>query len=155
MFRQLNIQYFEMDVWPVWPCRSARELQQQICARVEKMQERRRNPRGTVSEQMAVAEKDVEEVRPILHYSHNSSIFEWLDIDLNVLCSSPLWMTDEEATGSASPEDQTWGNRSSETFDYCHWGQLAECYWQVTGIWIPVWVLWYYFYTQNVLWRLR
>ncbi|KAI4812978.1 hypothetical protein KUCAC02_024334, partial [Chaenocephalus aceratus] len=45
--------------------RSARELQQQICARVEKMQERRRNPRGTVSEQMAVAEKDVEEMRKL------------------------------------------------------------------------------------------
>ncbi|KAL3049888.1 hypothetical protein OYC64_012033 [Pagothenia borchgrevinki] len=45
--------------------RSARELEQQICARVEKMQERRRNPRGTVSEQMAVAEKDVEEMRKL------------------------------------------------------------------------------------------
>ncbi|KAF3842509.1 hypothetical protein F7725_024460 [Dissostichus mawsoni] len=42
-----------------------RELEQQICARVEKMQERRRNPRGTVSEQMAVAEKDVEEMRKL------------------------------------------------------------------------------------------
>ncbi|KAJ4949386.1 hypothetical protein JOQ06_020901 [Pogonophryne albipinna] len=45
--------------------RSARELEQEICARVEKMQERRRNPRGTVSEQMAVAEKDVEEMRKL------------------------------------------------------------------------------------------
>ncbi|XP_034079358.1 leucine-rich repeat-containing protein 27-like isoform X2 [Gymnodraco acuticeps] len=45
--------------------RSARELEQQICARVEKMQERRRIPRGTVSEQMAVAEKDVEEMRKL------------------------------------------------------------------------------------------
>ncbi|XP_010767470.1 leucine-rich repeat-containing protein 27 isoform X4 [Notothenia coriiceps] len=45
--------------------RSARELEQQICARVEKMQERRRNPRGTISEQMAVAEKDVEEMRKL------------------------------------------------------------------------------------------
>ncbi|KAK5853560.1 hypothetical protein PBY51_014702 [Eleginops maclovinus] len=45
--------------------RSARELERQISACVEKMQERRRNPRGTASEQMAVAEKDVEEMRKL------------------------------------------------------------------------------------------
>lgn len=64
------------------PCdssRSARELERQIRARVEKMQERRRNPRGTASEQMAAAEQDVEEVGPSLHYSHISSA-------LNSLC---------------------------------------------------------------------
>ncbi|XP_078129213.1 leucine-rich repeat-containing protein 27-like [Sander vitreus] len=45
--------------------RSARELERQIRARVEKMQERRRNPRGTSTEQMAAAEQDVEEMRKL------------------------------------------------------------------------------------------
>uniref|UniRef100_A0A3Q1G709 Leucine rich repeat containing 27 n=1 Tax=Acanthochromis polyacanthus TaxID=80966 RepID=A0A3Q1G709_9TELE len=43
--------------------RLVRELEQQICAQVEKIQERRRNPRGTTMEQMAAAEEDVEEMR--------------------------------------------------------------------------------------------
>ncbi|KAK2823963.1 hypothetical protein Q5P01_021138 [Channa striata] len=43
--------------------RSVRELERQIRARVEKMQERRRNPKGTTSEQMAATEHDVEEMR--------------------------------------------------------------------------------------------
>lgn len=43
--------------------RSARRLERQISAHVEKMQERRRNPRGTSTEQMAVAEQDVKEMR--------------------------------------------------------------------------------------------
>ncbi|XP_040905936.1 leucine-rich repeat-containing protein 27-like isoform X2 [Toxotes jaculatrix] len=53
---------------PITECeetRSARDLERQIRARVEKMQERRRNPRGTTSEQMAVAEQDVEEMRKL------------------------------------------------------------------------------------------
>ncbi|XP_029306013.1 leucine-rich repeat-containing protein 27-like isoform X2 [Cottoperca gobio] len=45
--------------------RLARELERQIRARIEKMQERRRNPRGTATEQMAVAEHDVKEMRKI------------------------------------------------------------------------------------------
>ncbi|XP_070772645.1 leucine-rich repeat-containing protein 27-like [Enoplosus armatus] len=45
--------------------RSARELERQIRARVEKMQERRRHPRGTSTEQMAAAEQDVEEMRKL------------------------------------------------------------------------------------------
>ncbi|XP_076599717.1 leucine-rich repeat-containing protein 27-like [Chaetodon auriga] len=45
--------------------RSAHELEQQIHACVEAMQERRRSPRGTTTEQMAVAERDVEEVRKL------------------------------------------------------------------------------------------
>ncbi|XP_026165302.1 leucine-rich repeat-containing protein 27 [Mastacembelus armatus] len=45
--------------------RSARELERQIRARVEKMQERCRNPKGTTSEQMAAAEQDVEEMRKL------------------------------------------------------------------------------------------
>ncbi|XP_034753481.1 leucine-rich repeat-containing protein 27-like isoform X2 [Etheostoma cragini] len=45
--------------------RSARELERQIRARVEKMQERRRNPKGTSTEQLAVAEQDVEEMRKL------------------------------------------------------------------------------------------
>ncbi|KAF3708567.1 Leucine-rich repeat-containing protein 27 [Channa argus] len=43
--------------------RFVRELQRQICARVENMHERYRNPRGTTSEQMAATEQDVEEMR--------------------------------------------------------------------------------------------
>ncbi|XP_071337376.1 leucine-rich repeat-containing protein 27-like [Trachinotus anak] len=53
---------------PIQECeetRSARELERQIRARVEKMQDRRRNPRGTASEQMAAAEQDVEEMRKL------------------------------------------------------------------------------------------
>ncbi|KAM7408194.1 hypothetical protein PAMA_002065 [Pampus argenteus] len=42
--------------------RSTRLLQRQICAHVEKMQERRRNPKGTASEQIAAADQDLEEV---------------------------------------------------------------------------------------------
>ncbi|XP_069545878.1 leucine-rich repeat-containing protein 27-like [Brachyistius frenatus] len=45
--------------------RSARELEQQIRARVEDMQERHRNPRGTATEQMAAADEDVEEMRKL------------------------------------------------------------------------------------------
>ncbi|KAF1376039.1 hypothetical protein PFLUV_G00226440 [Perca fluviatilis] len=45
--------------------RSARELERQIRSRVEKMQERRRNPRGTSTEQMAASEQDVEEMRKL------------------------------------------------------------------------------------------
>ncbi|XP_060896670.1 leucine-rich repeat-containing protein 27-like [Labrus mixtus] len=45
--------------------RSARELERQFCARVETLQERRRNPRGSSSEQMAVAEQDMEEMRKL------------------------------------------------------------------------------------------
>lgn len=73
----------------MWPFRSARELERQIRARVEKMQERRKNPRGTTTEHMAAAEQDVEEVRPILHYSHNSSILNSWVIDLNLLLFLP------------------------------------------------------------------
>ncbi|XP_058507926.1 leucine-rich repeat-containing protein 27-like [Solea solea] len=42
--------------------RSGRDLERQICVRVEKIQERRLNPRGTASEQMAAAAQDVEEM---------------------------------------------------------------------------------------------
>ncbi|XP_023134144.2 leucine-rich repeat-containing protein 27 [Amphiprion ocellaris] len=45
--------------------RSAQELERQIRAQVEKIQERRRNPRGTSTEQMAAAEEDVEEMRKL------------------------------------------------------------------------------------------
>uniref|UniRef100_G3NED3 Uncharacterized protein n=1 Tax=Gasterosteus aculeatus TaxID=69293 RepID=G3NED3_GASAC len=45
--------------------RSPRELEGRIGASVEKMQERRRNPTGTTADQMAAAEGDFEEVRPI------------------------------------------------------------------------------------------
>uniref|UniRef100_UPI0037E8FA9F leucine-rich repeat-containing protein 27-like n=1 Tax=Semicossyphus pulcher TaxID=241346 RepID=UPI0037E8FA9F len=45
--------------------RSARKLERQIRARVETIQERRRNPRGSSSEQMAAAEQDVEEMRKL------------------------------------------------------------------------------------------
>ncbi|XP_018534849.1 LOW QUALITY PROTEIN: leucine-rich repeat-containing protein 27 [Lates calcarifer] len=58
----------ETTTIPITECeetRSARELERQIRARVEKMQERRRNPRGTASEQMAAAEQDVEEMRKL------------------------------------------------------------------------------------------
>ncbi|XP_037321740.1 leucine-rich repeat-containing protein 27-like [Pungitius pungitius] len=43
--------------------RSARELERRISARVDKMQERRRNPTGTTTDQMAAAERDFEEMR--------------------------------------------------------------------------------------------
>ncbi|XP_039995316.1 leucine-rich repeat-containing protein 27-like [Xiphias gladius] len=58
----------QTSTMPIRECeetRSARELERQIRASVEKMQERRRNPRGTTSEQMAVAEQDVEEMRKL------------------------------------------------------------------------------------------
>ncbi|XP_035461728.2 leucine-rich repeat-containing protein 27-like isoform X2 [Scophthalmus maximus] len=42
--------------------RSAQELRRQIRARAEKIEDRRRNPTGTASEQMAAAEQDVEEM---------------------------------------------------------------------------------------------
>ncbi|KAM6922543.1 leucine-rich repeat-containing protein 27-like [Lycodopsis pacificus] len=45
--------------------RSARELERQIRAHVDEMQERRRNPRGTATEQMAAAERDMEEMRKL------------------------------------------------------------------------------------------
>ncbi|XP_030604443.1 leucine-rich repeat-containing protein 27 [Archocentrus centrarchus] len=54
--------------WTFGECegdRSARELERQIHARVEKIQERCRNPRGTASEQMAAAAEDVEEMRKL------------------------------------------------------------------------------------------
>ncbi|XP_028983653.1 leucine-rich repeat-containing protein 27-like isoform X2 [Betta splendens] len=45
--------------------RSARELERQIRVRVEKIQERRRNPSDMTSEQMAATEEDVEEMRKL------------------------------------------------------------------------------------------
>ncbi|XP_034537486.1 leucine-rich repeat-containing protein 27-like [Notolabrus celidotus] len=45
--------------------RSARELERQIRAHVETIQERRRNPRGTSREQMAAAGQDMEEMRKL------------------------------------------------------------------------------------------
>ncbi|XP_074532290.1 leucine-rich repeat-containing protein 27-like [Halichoeres trimaculatus] len=45
--------------------RSARELERQIRAHVETVQERRRNPRGTSSEQMAAVEQDIREMRTL------------------------------------------------------------------------------------------
>ncbi|XP_034407947.1 leucine-rich repeat-containing protein 27-like isoform X2 [Cyclopterus lumpus] len=45
--------------------RSARELERRIRERVDEMQERRRNPRGTTTEQMAAAEIDMEEMRQL------------------------------------------------------------------------------------------
>ncbi|XP_031696162.1 leucine-rich repeat-containing protein 27 isoform X1 [Anarrhichthys ocellatus] len=45
--------------------RSARELERRIRAHVDEMQERRRNPRGTATEQMAAAERDMEEMRKL------------------------------------------------------------------------------------------
>ncbi|CAK6962368.1 leucine-rich repeat-containing protein 27-like [Scomber scombrus] len=45
--------------------RSARRLERQIRAHVEKMQERHRNPRGTATEQIAAADQDVEEMRKL------------------------------------------------------------------------------------------
>ncbi|XP_008288862.1 leucine-rich repeat-containing protein 27 [Stegastes partitus] len=45
--------------------RSARRLERQIHARVVKIQEGRRNPRGTATEQMAAAEEDIEEMRKL------------------------------------------------------------------------------------------
>nr|XP_046257912.1 leucine-rich repeat-containing protein 27-like [Scatophagus argus] len=45
--------------------RSVCVLERQIRAHIEKMQERRRNPRGSTTEQMAVAEKDVKEMRKL------------------------------------------------------------------------------------------
>ncbi|XP_076025399.1 uncharacterized protein LOC143015331 [Genypterus blacodes] len=44
---------------------SLRELEQQIHALVEKMQERHRNPRGTAAEQITAAEQDIEEMRKL------------------------------------------------------------------------------------------
>ncbi|XP_044070441.1 leucine-rich repeat-containing protein 27-like isoform X2 [Siniperca chuatsi] len=54
-----------MSITECEEARSARELERQIRARVEKMQERRRNPGGTPTEQMAAAEQDVEEMRKL------------------------------------------------------------------------------------------
>lgn len=71
----------------MWPSRSIRELERQIHALVEKMEERRRNPRGTSTEQMAAAEQDVEEVRPIFHYSHSQSILNSLVRGRNLFSS--------------------------------------------------------------------
>ncbi|XP_035519714.1 leucine-rich repeat-containing protein 27-like [Morone saxatilis] len=45
--------------------RSARRLERQISAHVEKMQQRRSSRRGTTTEQMAAAEQDVEEMRKL------------------------------------------------------------------------------------------
>ncbi|KAM4591922.1 uncharacterized protein PAE49_019580 [Odontesthes bonariensis] len=45
--------------------RSAWELEQQILARVERIHERRRNPRGSMTEQMAATEEDLEEMRKL------------------------------------------------------------------------------------------
>ncbi|KAG7999913.1 Leucine-rich repeat-containing protein 27, partial [Nibea albiflora] len=45
--------------------KSSYKLVRQISALCEKMQERRRNPRGTTTEQMASAEKDVAEMRKL------------------------------------------------------------------------------------------
>ncbi|XP_045926500.1 leucine-rich repeat-containing protein 27-like isoform X1 [Micropterus dolomieu] len=58
-------QMSRMSITECVEARSARELERQIRARVEKMQERRRNPRGTTTEQMAAAEQDVEEMRKL------------------------------------------------------------------------------------------
>lgn len=90
----------------MWPSRSARELERQIRALVEKMQERRRNPRGTSTEQMAAAEQDVDEVRPKFHYSHSQSILNSWVIDLNLFFFFPRCTTDEEVTGPASREEE-------------------------------------------------
>ncbi|XP_059215908.1 leucine-rich repeat-containing protein 27-like [Centropristis striata] len=61
----LQIQTHGMSITDCEETRSARELERQIRARVEKMQERRRNPRGSTAEQMAAAEQDVEEMRKL------------------------------------------------------------------------------------------
>ncbi|CAG6017933.1 unnamed protein product [Menidia menidia] len=45
--------------------RSARELERLIRARVERMQERRRNPIGSMTQQMAAAEEDLREMRKL------------------------------------------------------------------------------------------
>lgn len=45
--------------------RSARELERRIRDHVDEIQERRRNPRGTSSEQMAAAETDLEQMRQL------------------------------------------------------------------------------------------
>nr|XP_019946330.1 PREDICTED: leucine-rich repeat-containing protein 27 [Paralichthys olivaceus]XP_019946339.1 PREDICTED: leucine-rich repeat-containing protein 27 [Paralichthys olivaceus] len=45
--------------------RSSRELERQIRARAEKIQERHKNPRGAASEQMAAAEQDLKELTKI------------------------------------------------------------------------------------------
>lgn len=98
--------------------RSARELERQIRARVEKMQERRRNPRGTTSEQMAATEQDVEEVKPVLHYSHDVSVLNTYDCDPNWLfiylfmfgCVSFL-MIDEDVAEAAPGEEEKSGKR--------------------------------------------
>lgn len=63
-YKHLNIQSLSLTFWPVRLSRSAQELRRQIRARAEKIEDRRRNPTGTASEQMAAAEQDVEEVRP-------------------------------------------------------------------------------------------
>lgn len=54
----------------MWPPRTARKLERQIHAHIERMVERRRNPRGTAAEQMEAEEQDVREVRSMLHYAH-------------------------------------------------------------------------------------
>ncbi|KAG7229871.1 hypothetical protein INR49_012395 [Caranx melampygus] len=59
----LHRQTSTMSIKECEETRSARELERQIRAHVEKMQERRRHLRGTSSEQMAAAEQDVEERR--------------------------------------------------------------------------------------------
>lgn len=89
--------------------RSARELERQIRARVEKMEERRRNPRGTTSEQMAATEQDVEEVTSILHYSHNSSLMNDINSNLLFVC---FLMIDEEVTEAAPGEEEKSGKKS-------------------------------------------
>ncbi|XP_073338682.1 leucine-rich repeat-containing protein 27-like [Pagrus major] len=45
--------------------RSARKLERQIHAHIERMVERRRNPRGTAAEQMEAEERDVREMRKL------------------------------------------------------------------------------------------
>ncbi len=75
-------------MWPLTcrPSRSAHKLEQQICACIERMQERTRNPTGTTTEQMAEAEEDVREVTPILYYSHSTFTLNSQVIDLNLFC---------------------------------------------------------------------
>ncbi|XP_047459448.1 leucine-rich repeat-containing protein 27-like isoform X2 [Mugil cephalus] len=58
-------QIFDISTSQCEEDRSARVLQRQIRARAEKIQERHRNPRGSTTEQMAAAERDVEEMRKL------------------------------------------------------------------------------------------
>ncbi|XP_044228964.1 leucine-rich repeat-containing protein 27-like isoform X1 [Thunnus albacares] len=58
-------QMSSMSITECEETRSARRLERQIRAHVEKMQERRRNPKGTATERIAAADQDVEELRKL------------------------------------------------------------------------------------------